>query len=117
MNLKLNNRFKSIAGLLLLVSLFFAMPSMAAQSDSTVVDTTVAVVTTAAVDSSAVVSDTAASATIADAATTVTTDTAKVEEVSTIDPQVYKNFFYYVLLFLYAVLNTLLHLMYQVNFY
>ncbi|MCI0920873.1 cytochrome c oxidase subunit II [Sphingobacterium rhinopitheci] len=100
MNLKLNNRFKSIAGLLLLVSLFFAMPSMAAQSDSTVVDTTVAVVTTAAVDSSAVVSDTAASATIADAATTVTTDTAKVEEVSTIDPQVYKNFFYYVLLFL-----------------
>lgn len=100
MNLKLNNRFKSIAGLLLLVSLFFAMPSMAVQSDSTVVDTTVAVATTAAVDSSTVANDTAATATVADGASTVTTtNAAKVEEVTTIAPQVYKNFYYYLLLF------------------
>jgi len=98
MNLKLNNKFKSIAGLLLLVSLFFAMPSMAVQSDSTVVDTTVAVVGTAAVDSAAVVGDTVANVAVAQAS--ATTEVAKVEEVTTIDPQVYKNFFYYVLLFL-----------------
>ena len=102
MNLKINNRFKSIAGLLLLISLFFATPVLAMQNDSTVVDTTAVVATTAAattVDSTAASADTAATATVAanDASATAT---AKVEEVKRIDPQVYKNFFYYFLLFL-----------------
>jgi len=98
MNLKLNNRFKSIAGLLLLVSLFFAVPSLAVQSDSTVVDTTVQVEQTATVDSANVANtETAVAATTEVSAAPAA---AKVEEVKTIDPQVYKNFYYYVLLFL-----------------
>lgn len=107
MNLKINNRFKSIAGLLLLISLFFAAPVLAVQDDSTVVDTTaVAQATTEAstVDSaSAAPTDTTAAAAVsADNAnaTTTTAATASVEEVKSIDPQVYKNFFYYLLLFL-----------------
>ncbi len=107
MNLKINNRFKSIAGLLLLISLFFAAPVLAVQDDSTVVDTTaVAQATTEAstVDSSsaAPTDTTAAAAVSADNAnaTTTTAATASVEEVKSIDPQVYKNFFYYLLLFL-----------------
>lgn len=107
MNLKINNRFKSIAGLLLLISLFFAAPVLAVQDDSTVVDTTaVAQATTEAstVDSaSAAPTDTTAAAAVsADNAnaTTTTAATASVEEVKSIDPQVYKNFFYYFLLFL-----------------
>ncbi|WP_223225189.1 cytochrome c oxidase subunit II [Sphingobacterium cavernae] len=105
MNLKINNGFKSIAGLLLLISLFFAAPAMAMQSDSTVVDTTAVAAATAGeatVDSAAATTDTAATATVAADASagTTTTAAAKVEEVKQIDPQVYKNFFYYVLLFL-----------------
>lgn len=107
MNLKINNRFKSIAGLLLLISLFFAAPVLAVQDDSTVVDTTaVAQATTEAstVDSaSAAPTDTTAAAAVsADNAnaTTTTAATASVEEVKSIDPQVYKNFFYYLLLLL-----------------
>ncbi|WP_225551232.1 cytochrome c oxidase subunit II [Sphingobacterium bovistauri] len=104
MNLKINNGFKSIAGLLLIISLFFAAPVMAMQSDSTVVDTTAVATAPAAaatVDSAAAPADTAATvAAAASDASTATTATAKVEEVKTIDPQVYKNFFYYVLLFL-----------------
>lgn len=107
MNLKINNRFKSIAGLLLLISLFFAAPVLAVQDDSTVVDTTaVAQATTEAstVDSaSAAPTDTTGAAAVsADNAnaTTTTAATASVEEVKSIDPQVYKNFFYYLLLFL-----------------
>ena len=103
MNLKINNRFKSIAGLLLIISLFFAAPVMAVmQSDSTVVDTTEVAATSAAatVDSAAAIADTAATATVSADASTATSTTAKVEEVKKIDPQVYKSFFYYVLLFL-----------------
>lgn len=105
MNLKINNGFKSIAGLLLLISLFFAAPAMAMQSDSTVVDTPAVAAATAGeatVDSAAATTDTAATATVAADASagTTTTAAAKVEEVKQIDPQVYKNFFYYVLLFL-----------------
>ncbi|MCA5003894.1 cytochrome c oxidase subunit II [Sphingobacterium sp. WQ 366] len=77
---------------------------MAMQSDSTVVDTTAVATAPAAaatVDSAAAPADTAATvAAAASDASTATTATAKVEEVKTIDPQVYKNFFYYVLLFL-----------------
>ena len=101
MNLKLNNRFKSIAGLLLLISFFFAAPVVAMQSDSTVVDTAAAVAT-ATVDSAVAPVDSAAATVAATdaSATTASATTAKVEEVKQIDPQVYKNFFYYVLLFL-----------------
>lgn len=107
MNLKINNRFKSILGLLLLISLYFVTPVAVAQNDSTVVDTVAAVATTAATDSASV--DTAGTAVVTDstnasvsATTTGGATTAKVEEVKKIDPQVYKNFFYYVLLFLVA---------------
>lgn len=104
MNLKINNGFKSIAGLLLLISLFFVAPVMALQNDSTVVDTTAVAAATAAdatVDSAAALTDTAASTAVSATETgTATAATAKVEEVKKIDPQVYKNFFYYLLLFL-----------------
>ena len=108
MNLKINNRFKSILGLLLLISLYFVAPVAAAQNDSTVVDTATAVAAPVATDSIALV-DTADTAVVTDstAASVSATATdgaagAKVEEASKIDPQVYKNFFYYVLLFLVA---------------
>jgi cytochrome c oxidase subunit II len=102
MNLKINNRFKSLAGLLLLISLFFAAPIMAVQNDSTVVDTTeVAAASTTTADSTAVANDSTATEEVTVAgATTAIKEAAKVEEVKNVDPQVYKNFFYYVLLFL-----------------
>lgn len=107
MNLKINNRFKSILGLLLLISLYFVAPVAAAQSDSTVVDTVAAVATTAATDSATV--DTTGAAVVTDSSATTVSATAadgaaaaKVAEVKKIDPQVYKNFFYYLLLFLVA---------------
>ena len=104
MNLKINNKFKSIAGLILLFSLFFATPSSALQKDSTAVDTTTAVaapIAATTVDSATTTVDSAATTVAAtDATATASADTAKVEEAKKIDPQVYKNFFYYVLLFL-----------------
>ena len=102
MNLKINNRFKSLAGLLLLISLFFAAPIMAVQNDSTVVDTTeVAAASTTTADSTAAANDSTATEEVTVAgATTAIKEAAKVEEVKNVDPQVYKNFFYYVLLFL-----------------
>lgn len=104
MNLKSNIGLKSIAGLLLLISMFFASPVSAVQSDSTVVDTTaVAAAPATTVDSAAATTDSAATpaveASSSDASAAATTTTAT-EEVKRIDPQVYKNFFYYVLLFL-----------------
>lgn len=109
MNLKINNKFKSIAGLLLLISLFFAAPVLATQQDdSTVVDTTAVAETTTettTVDSAAASTDTTAAeaaAVSSDNASSVASTSASttVEEVKSIDPQVYKNFFYYLLLFL-----------------
>lgn len=100
MNLKLNNRFKSILGLLLLVSLFFAAPVMAAQTDSTVVDTVVATTDSAAIATATPAADSANVAAVSPTETVTAPAAAKVEEVTTIDPQVYKNFFYYVLVFL-----------------
>lgn len=104
MNLKSNIGLKSIAGLLLLISMFFASPVSAVQSDSTVVDTTaVAAAPATTVDSAAATTDSAATpaveASSSDASVAATTTTTT-EEVKKIDPQVYKNFFYYVLLFL-----------------
>ncbi|MFZ4862059.1 cytochrome c oxidase subunit II [Sphingobacterium sp. Mn56C] len=101
MNLKINNRFKTIWGLLLVVSLYFAAPLQAAQSDSTSVDTVAT--TTAVVTADSTAQDSTAAATTVAAGTdaaAATATTVKVEEVKKIDPQVYKNFFYYVLLFL-----------------
>ena len=96
MNLKINNRFKSVWGLLLIASLFFAVPSIASEQDSTATSAQ-----TEAVDTAATV---AATDTVAAASTSTTVDAgtsaAPTEEVKKIDPQVYKNFFYYVLFFL-----------------
>ncbi len=107
MNLQINNRFKSILGLLLLISLYFVAPVTAAQSDSTVVDTVAKVAATATTDSASV--DTAGTAVVTDSSATNVSEAvadgaavAKIEEATKIAPQVYKNFFYYVLLFLVA---------------
>ncbi|NJI76104.1 cytochrome c oxidase subunit II [Sphingobacterium kitahiroshimense] len=105
MSFKLNNRFKSISGLVLAIGLLFAVPSFASQ-DSVVVDTTKAteaVATNAtAAGANVVDSATTAKAEVAASAGTSTTKVdAKAAEVEKkIDPQVYKNFIYYVLLFL-----------------
>lgn len=94
-------------GLLLLISLYFVAPVTAAQSDSTVVDTVAKVTTTATTDSASV--DTAGTAVVTDSSATNVSEAVadgaavvKVEEATKIAPQVYKNFFYYVLLFLVA---------------
>jgi cytochrome c oxidase subunit 2 len=105
MSFKLNNRFKSISGLVLAIGWLFAVPSFASQ-DSVVVDTTKAteaVATNAtAAGANVVDSATTAKAEVAASAGTSTTKVdAKAAEVEKkIDPQVYKNFIYYVLLFL-----------------
>jgi len=106
MNLKINNPFKSIWGLLLVASLFFAVPTVASQQDSTAVEaqteTTVDTAGSAEADTTAApATDEAPATTDATVSTgTSTTTAAAAEETSKIDPQVYKNFFYYVLLFL-----------------
>jgi len=111
MKLKINNRFRSILGCLLLTSIFFAGPVLAFQQDTVVVDTTAGEETSMAVGVESVVADTATSvdgiANGADSTAVVGTssgDTASASstaaEVKQIDPQVYKDFFYYVLLFL-----------------
>lgn len=105
MSFKLNNRFKSISGLVLAIGLLFTVPSFASQ-DSVVVDTTKATEAVAANATAAganvVDSATTAKAEVAASAGTATTKVdAKAAEVEKkIDPQVYKNFIYYVLLFL-----------------
>ncbi|WP_231389891.1 cytochrome c oxidase subunit II [Sphingobacterium pedocola] len=111
MKLKINNRFKSILGCLLLISLFFAAPVLAYQQDSVVVDTIAGEETSASVSVEAIVADTATSvngiaagADSSAAAAGLSSDAASAAstaaEVKQIDPQVYKDFFYYVLLFL-----------------
>ncbi len=106
MNLKINNRFKSIGGLLLIASLFFVVPGIASQQDSTATEPQTEAVDTVSSDSA---STTAATDTIAAteavaaspaAASSVATATPAAEEGTKIDPQVYKNFFYYILFFL-----------------
>lgn len=103
MSFKLNNRFKSISGFVLAIGLFFAVPSFASQ-DTVVVDTTKATEAVA-------VDATATGANVVDSATTAKTEVAASADASTtkvdaakeekkIDPQVYKNFIYYILLFL-----------------
>ncbi len=104
MNLKINNRFKSIGSLLLIIGLFFVVPNVAAQQDSTAVEVQTEAVETVSSDTAATAADTVATTDTVAASSTVstatTTATATVEEGTKIDPQVYKNFFYYVLFFL-----------------
>lgn len=97
MKLKINNRFKSILGCLLLISLFFAAPVLAYQQDAVVVDTIAVEETSVSVGVEAVEADTVIAA--SSTSEVVSTGTAAVE-LKQIDPQVYKDFFYYVLLFL-----------------
>lgn len=87
-------------GFVLAVGLFFAVPTMASQ-DTVAVDTTTSVAAAAdVVDSAttAAVTDTTVAA--ASSSLTVTAAKAAVEEVKEVDPQVYKNMIYYILLFL-----------------
>lgn len=87
-------------GFVLAVGLFFAVPTIASQ-DTVAVDTTTSVAAAAdVVDSAttAAVTDTTVAA--ASSSPTVTAAKAAVEEVKEVDPQVYKNMIYYILLFL-----------------
>ncbi|MDM1294988.1 cytochrome c oxidase subunit II [Sphingobacterium sp. N143] len=107
MSFKLNNRFKSISGFVLALGLLFANPILASQQDTVASDSakvaTTEVAAPAATDSVAK-DTTAAAGTAAVASASSSTEASAaapaVEEVKQIDPQVYKNFTYYVLLFL-----------------
>lgn len=106
MRFKINNRFKSLFGCLLVVGLLFATPSIATQQDSVVAETTAEAPSTEPAGVEAAVADTTATEDAATETATVSTSSstssvsAAAEEETTIDPQVYKNFTYYVLLFL-----------------
>lgn len=100
MSLRLNNKFKFVLGCILALSMYFVNPTMAMQ-DSTA--TVVATEEAAQVDTAVVAVDSTATdsvATVDAAAGTTTATVAAAEEKAPVDPQVYKNFFYYVLLFL-----------------
>lgn len=105
MKFKINNRFKAVMGCIVAVGLLFSSPSFAAEQDSLAQETTVtadssAVATTA---ETLVVDTTAAEATVsakAPASTGWRVTTSGIEEGRHIDPQVYKNLLYYVLVFL-----------------
>ncbi|WP_246162164.1 cytochrome c oxidase subunit II [Sphingobacterium phlebotomi] len=113
MKFKINNRFRAVLGCLLAVGLLFSTPSFALQQDSLAQDTAVSAVTETVEEGQA---DTAAAEAVADttataeggeatAATTSTTSSSSssatvADEGSQIDPQVYKNMTYYILLFL-----------------
>lgn len=99
MNLKLDKGLKTISGLILLLCLFFAMPTWATQTDSTLVDAAAVVDQTTSDDSLNVASIGDASASVATEVEKKPASQVKVEEVTVIDSQVYKNFYYYVLLF------------------
>ncbi|HLS95470.1 MAG TPA: cytochrome c oxidase subunit II [Sphingobacterium sp.] len=105
MKFNINNRFKAVLGCLLAVGLLFSTPSFADQQDSLAQDSTVSAV--AADEGAAGEADSAATAPVVDSAaasspassTTAATNPAQ-EQVQQIDPQVYKNLTYYILLFL-----------------
>lgn len=105
MNLQVYKKFKSIFGCLLIIGLLFAGPTYALQQDSVATDsveTTVegeeAVTTEEAASEEGAATSEEGSAAAPAASTSAAAATA--DEGSTIAPQVYKNFFYYVLLFL-----------------
>ncbi|WP_437920963.1 cytochrome c oxidase subunit II [Sphingobacterium sp. LRF_L2] len=99
MKFKINNRFKAVLGCLLAVGLLCSTPSFAIQQDSLAKDSATAV----AADTSAVADTTAAAPAATDsvsASTTAAATPGAAEQVKQVDPQVYKNLTYYVLLFL-----------------
>ncbi|MGM1428119.1 cytochrome c oxidase subunit II [Sphingobacterium lactis] len=113
MKFKLHNRFKSLLGGLLAINLFFAAPAMASIQDQAADTATVEQAAPAATDTAA--ADSAVTAPADSAAAPAATDSASVSASSTsgsttaaapakeekkIDPQVYKNLTYYILLFL-----------------
>ncbi|MFD1768573.1 cytochrome c oxidase subunit II [Sphingobacterium suaedae] len=105
MKFKINNRFKAVLGCLLAVGLFFATPSFANQQDSLAQDSSVS--TVAADTATAGTADSAATAPVVDSAaasspaSSATAAAAPAQEqAKQIDPQVYKNLTYYILLFL-----------------
>ena len=110
MKFKIHNRFKSLVGGLLAINLLFVAPAIASIQDSTATAAPVEQQTTAAPDdATALNTDSAASdAAAPDSATAVSASTdakaspaaATVKEEKVIDPQVYKNLTYYILLFL-----------------
>lgn len=114
MKFKINNRFRAVLGCLLAVGLLFSTPSFAFQQDSLAQDTAVSAATDTVeegqVDTAAAgaVADTAATAEEGGAAAATTSGSSSsssssatvVDEGPQIDPQVYKNLTYYILLFL-----------------
>ncbi|GHE23768.1 cytochrome c oxidase subunit II [Sphingobacterium griseoflavum] len=105
MKFKINNRFKAVLGCLLAVGLLFSTPSFALQQDSTAQDTTVSatVDTAAAADTAAASTPMATDSVEASSATGSTASAAAAAPApeKQIDPQVYKNMTYYILLFLF----------------
>ncbi|WDF68176.1 cytochrome c oxidase subunit II [Sphingobacterium oryzagri] len=104
MKLKINNRFKAVLGCLLAVGLLFSTPSFALQQDSLAQDTSVSAVADTSAASDTAAADSAAtdsvSADDASAGSTTASSTSTPEPEKQIDPQVYKNITYYILLFL-----------------
>ena len=104
MKFKLHNRFRSIMGCVLALGLSLSTPTFASQ-DTTAADSAAKTTAVAAPADSAKVdsaSSAAADSTAAGAAvSSSSTSSSKpaVEEVKKIDPQVYKNLTYYILLF------------------
>ncbi|NQD69109.1 cytochrome c oxidase subunit II [Sphingobacterium shayense] len=91
-------------GCLLAVGLLFSTPSFALQQDSLAQDSTVTAVVdssaSAVVDSAAAPTTDATTVATGSTATSASSSSATVEPVKQIDPQVYKDLTYYVLLFL-----------------
>lgn len=114
MKFKINNRFKTVLGCLLAVGLLFSAPSLAFEQDSLAQDTAVSeevadTDTVASEADTAAVADTTAADeaegdTVAAASSTSSSSGSSagttVDEGSQIDPQVYKDMTYYILLFL-----------------
>lgn len=115
MKFKINNRLKSLLGGILVINLLFALPALSVaqeQADSAQVEQGDATVETDSASLTDAVADTAATADEATDSTSVAAatstssgssaapaaDSAKDEK--QIDPQVYKNLMYYILLFL-----------------
>ncbi len=110
MKFKIQNRFKSLLGGLLAINLLFAAPALASIQDQTGTDTTQveqAATVAAPADSVAAPADTAtaaatdsASVSASSTSSSTATPAAPAKEEKKIDPQVYKNLTYYILLFL-----------------
>lgn len=116
MKFKINNRFRTVLGCLLAVGLLLSTPGLAFQQDSLAQDTTVSAdadtveeevadttAVDAAADTTAVDAGDGGGEEAAAAATSTSASASKeaaADEGTQIDPQVYKNMTYYILLFL-----------------